>query len=230
MQFVDAVQEYSRTHTHVREALECIEKSFEELGDDCRRMCISFNGGKDCTVLLPLILTVKFKRSVAGKLNCLYCVNPDPFPEMEQFLEQSVSLYDLNLIRIPGPAKRALSELRSHEDGRLIEDIFMGTRSTDLRHPISHFQQTDSDWPSFRRVSPILNWSYGQVWSFILDLNVPYCSLYDRGYTSIGSLNNTTRNPKLKSRSSTGDEYYLPAHHLESGEHERSGRDAVQSR
>lgn len=229
MQFVDSVRRYSETNAHVRESLACIDKSFADVGDDCRKMCISFNGGKDCTVLLPLIHAVKVSRGVSGQINCLYIVNPDPFPEMEQFLEKSVSLFDLNLIKQEGPAKRALAQLKSSPVGELIQDIFMGTRSTDLKCQISQFQMTDGDWPSFRRVSPILNWSYRQVWSFILDLRIPYCSLYDTGYTSIGSLTNTWRNPKLKSSSPDGEEFYLPAHVLESAEHERCGRDSVQS-
>ena len=229
MQFADSVRRYSETHPHVRESLECIDASFSDLGNDLSKMCVSFNGGKDCTVLLPLIHAVKLSRSVSGQLNCLYIVNPDPFPEMERFLEQSVFLYNLNLVKLEGPAKTALTQLKSSPAGRLIQDIFMGTRSTDLKCQISHFQATDSDWPAFRRVSPILNWSYQQVWSFILDLQIPYCSLYDTGYTSIGSVTNTFRNPKLKSCSPTGEEYYLPAHVLESAEHERCGRDSVQS-
>ena len=48
---------------------------------------------------------------------------------------------------------------------------------------LSSFTMTDADWPQFMRVNPILDWSYINVWSCIRSLCVPYCSLYDNGYT-----------------------------------------------
>ncbi|HHK41453.1 MAG TPA: phosphoadenylyl-sulfate reductase, partial [Planctomycetaceae bacterium] len=36
------------------------------------------------------------------------------------------------------------------------------------------------------KVSPLANWTKSQVWQFIVDHDVPYNPLHDRGYTSIG--------------------------------------------
>jgi len=36
------------------------------------------------------------------------------------------------------------------------------------------------------KVNPLLNWNKGQVWKFILDNDVPYNELHDRGFPSIG--------------------------------------------
>ena len=36
------------------------------------------------------------------------------------------------------------------------------------------------------KISPIADWTWKQVWDYVKANKVPYCSLYDKGYTSIG--------------------------------------------
>jgi len=50
------------------------------------------------------------------------------------------------------------------------------------------------------RVNPILDWSYADVWTFLRATKVPYCALYDEGYTSIGAVNNTVPNRSVHLR------------------------------
>lgn len=85
---------------------------------------------------------------------------------------------------------------------------------------------TDTDWPQFMRIFPILDWHYSDIWDYIHTFRLPYCNLYDVGYTSLGSVKNTQRNPQLLMHNSKvlSSENYLPAYKLIDQNLERSGR------
>lgn len=52
-----------------------------------------------------------------------------------------------------------------------------------------------------------------------------YCSMYDEGYTSLGGVSDTLRNPKLMYTDEDGNEKYRPAYVLVLDEEERLGRE-----
>ncbi len=184
-------------------------------------LCISFNGGKDCTALLALYYAAVMRKypSFAGKLNALYVQSDSPFPEAEDFISECTEKYNLNVIKINSNIKKALEFLKvSHPR---IRGILMGTRKHDpYSERLNLFSPTDPGWPSYMRINPILNWHYSDVWSLLKECKIPYMSLYDRGYTSIGSRHNTMPNPAL--RMENGE--YKPAHMLEDESREREGR------
>lgn len=78
------------------------------------------------------------------------------------------------------------------------------------------------------RVNPILNWEYGHVWHFLRTFNLPYCILYDQGFTSLGKVTDTRPNPALlrKPMSAENGESlsYWPAYMLADWSLERAGR------
>jgi len=182
-------------------------------------VALSFNGGKDCCVLLHLLYLVLAKHSPFSKLKILYFTHDNSFPEVDAFVEKCIKTYDANISFIKVPMKQALLELVEVHG---VKAVFMGTRSTDPRSStLTEFAPTDTHhgWPSFVRVNPILTWNYEDVWKFMRALNVPYCELYDRGYTSIGSTTDTVPNPALCTGAG-----FDPAYKLLDGTKERAGR------
>ncbi|KAI9551950.1 hypothetical protein GHT06_022287 [Daphnia sinensis] len=192
-------------------------------------VCVSFNGGKDCSALLHLIHAAWTKRNKGSttdglRLRALYIRGQDPFPEMEQFIEDTRQRYNLELWTVPGPVRSGLKmALNEHPE---IKAILMGTRRSDPHAAnLQAFQMTDDGWPSVMRVSPILDWSYQQVWLLLRQLNLPYCNLYDKGYTSVGNRGNTQPNAALRVIDpATGLETYRPAYLLHDCMAERQGR------
>ena len=185
-------------------------------------LSLSYNGGKDCLVLLILLLATlnrypptPFPRT----LNCIYIVPPHPFPEVDAFVAHTSNTYSLTLTRSPLPMRPALSAYLSSNPS--LRAVFVGTRRTDPHGSrLAPFDETDGDWPRFMRVHPVLEWHYAEIWAFIRRMGIEYCGLYDRGYTSLGGTTDTLPNPALKENG-----HFRPAYELVSDGEERLGRE-----
>lgn len=109
----------------------------------------------------------------------------------------------------------------------------LGTRKGDPNCGEQETFAPSSTWMPvpFMRVNPILNWEYGHVWHFLRTFNLPYCSLYDQGYTSLGKMSQTLPNPALRRKTlsthqthDTEGESFWPAYMLTDWSLERAGR------
>jgi FAD synthetase len=73
-------------------------------------VCVSFNGGKDCSALLHLIHAAWIRRRSSFvstdrlRLRALYIRGQDPFPEMEQFIEDTRQRQPFFLVLFPIPS------------------------------------------------------------------------------------------------------------------------------
>jgi FAD synthetase len=155
------------------------------------RIATAFNGGKDATVVLHLALA-----AAAGEaVQCMYLVEEDAFPEVDSFVRETATTYGVKIVEQEGGFK---SGIKAVVEERGIIAFVMGTRRSDPHAAeLNPFTQSTAGWPDFMRVNPILDWDYAVVWEFIRVFEVPYCQLYDRGYTSIGNVRNTLPNPAL---------------------------------
>ena len=242
-------------------------------------LSLSYNGGKDCLVLLILYLAAlhtHFTRPTNRRkdddpfptsIPSIYAKPPDPFPAVTTFVESSSEAYHLDLTHIstnPGP--RLTTQLKSHSSPPSpsnplhnppsttssrpivtfrdafalylsqhpdIRAIFVGTRRTDPHGGhLTHFDRTDHNWPDFMRIHPVIDWHLSEIWCFLRSPHLRerdgsqlvYCTMYDEGYTSLGGVDDTLKNPKLRYTDEQGRVYFRPAYELTEDEEERLGR------
>eukprot|EP00455_Lapot_gusevi_P013403 TRINITY_DN1651_c0_g1_i3.p1 TRINITY_DN1651_c0_g1~~TRINITY_DN1651_c0_g1_i3.p1 ORF type:complete len:246 (+),score=33.96 TRINITY_DN1651_c0_g1_i3:89-826(+) len=207
---------------HILHSLAVIRNIFRQFGP--AGVAFSFNGGKDSTIALHLVRAVldelKEEMPTEGlKSICvIYFSIPNQFPDVEAFMEETSKKYDFSIITINGSYKEGLQHLlQTHP----LHAIIMGQRKIDPEASrLEEVSPTDPGWPQFLRVNPILNWTYDEVWQFLKSNNLSYCTLYDQGYTSLGSTQDTLPNPALRTAEGT----YLPADQLHDDLLERAGR------
>jgi FAD synthetase len=134
----------------------------------CRleEISISYNGGKDCLVLLVLFLAAlaTYPKQLPRRLQTVYIISPHPFAEVDTFVDSSSLEYQLDLARYAMPMKAAFAQYL--QDKPNVKVIFVGTRRTDPHGELlTHFDMTDHGWPSFMRVHPVIDWHYAEIWA-----------------------------------------------------------------
>ncbi|PVI03513.1 adenine nucleotide alpha hydrolases-like protein [Periconia macrospinosa] len=229
----------------IRLSLQVIAEALERY--QLPELSLAYNGGKDCLVLLILYLYALHKKGLTPAdpnahpdtaIKCVYIQAKHPFQEVEDFVESSVKLYSLSLLEYAKSMKTAFTDYL--HDTPSVKAIFVGTRRTDPHgEHLKHFDPTDHGWPAFMRIHPVIDWHYVDIWTFIRHFNIPYCELYDRGYTSLGGTDDTQPNPALVEKPSensmngstngTGaanpSSHFRPAYELVDDDEERLGRD-----
>jgi FAD synthetase len=200
-------------------AIQHLKRAFALYGED---LALSFNGGKDSTVVLHLL---RAAASLAGGSNeegakacrfqTFFFPKADDFKEITDFVEETAKKLGLEI--------KHFINVGFKEGVGSYKAIVLGTRHGD---PNAHGQETfcpsSEGWPPFMRINPVLDWSYSEVWRFLRECQVEYCSLYDLGFTSIGSTKDTVPNANLLISKEEGT--YEPAYKLVQGEQERAGR------
>lgn len=218
---------------HALRSLETLESALRLHTPE--NICVAFNGGKDATVVLHLTLAAIAHHvyscapsATSGpltKLNCLYLAGSpgENFEQVDTFVQQTVAATPaLNCVTVPLGIRQGSAEFVKTRAG--ICAFVMGTRRTDpYSGTLERFEPSSPDWPSFMRVNPILDWTYNQIWNFLLTFEIPFCSMYSHGYTSIGSVNTTRPNPMLCQKVDS-KETFQPAWMLEDEALERAGR------
>ena len=220
-------------HSHVlRQAMDVVKLAFQRYASG--QLAVAFNGGKDCTVLLDLVIRTWYERSSQANnstvqrsldsatvpILAVYFRSRPQFSEVEDFIQEKIRELAIPLEIYDGDLKESLAKFtRRHPS---IQGIFMGTRCDDpWSQHLQSFSPTDPSWPSVMRILPLLNMSYHHIWLYLREFDVSYCKMYDIGYSSIGWKGNTFINPRLIVREVDGKVEYKPAYLLENSDEER---------
>ncbi|KAL0212710.1 hypothetical protein RCL1_006336 [Eukaryota sp. TZLM3-RCL] len=241
-QIVDSVHRLLSTSLSplIKQSLSILEDAFQRYPDN---LIISFNGGKDNTVVFYLCVyfLTKLSNNFASQSQTITSSSvfidsaPDTpsnyflgipivffdvhpcFTDVISFMDSLAKSINFSIHRLTGSFVDCLQTLIKFNRHAVIT----GIRSTDPHSKsLSPIAPSSPGWPQVVRISPILNWSYDAVWKFLLATELPYCCLYSLGYTSLGAPDDTIPNPILRQ----DDGSFLHANCLSDEEHERSGR------
>ena len=179
MQADRAVLEYTSRSAVIEDAVASLlghlVLTWPSLASRLDDISLSYNGGKDCLVLLILYLCTLATNprqptpssELKGRLQSVYIVPIHPFPEVDAFVRRTSESYHLDLTRYPAPMRTAFEDYL--RDRPRIKAVLVGTRRTDPHgEHLTHFDRTDGGWPPFMRVHPIIDWHYAEIWAVSL--------------------------------------------------------------
>ncbi|CEM06680.1 unnamed protein product [Vitrella brassicaformis CCMP3155] len=179
----------------------------------------------DEEVPVDTLLAEGYGELLTGRCRAIYFENNQTeFQEVRDFVWDTQRQYDIDLMVFHSNFVDGLSECLGLQEEQYGNDklaFVLGTRRGDPNCGDQGWFEPSSTWmPPFMRVNPILDWDYGSVWHFLRTHGLPYCRLYDEGYTSLGRKDNTWKNPALRNE----DGSYQPAYLLADWAKERAGR------
>lgn len=192
------------------ESLKIIEKAFALFNGS---LATTFTGGKDSLIVLHLV-----KRSCGGAIP-IPVINIDTtvkFPEIYEFRDFITREWNLDLrivanreaagrISIAANKGECCKLLKIDVLANAIRDnkiaaLMTGVRrdEQEARAAETHFAKKDN--PPHTRVNPILDFTEEDVWAYIKKYDLPFCTLYNEGYRSLGCMPCTVKNPSGSER------------------------------
>jgi phosphoadenosine phosphosulfate reductase len=180
---------------------------------------VGWTGGKDSTVVLALWRELLAAKRPGAPVRALNLDTGCKFPEVLAFRDRVAREWDIDLhivrpeveldryplaidpVACCGDLK--IRPLNEAVRGLSIPALLTGVRTDE--NPDRADRPWLEDHGDHVRVLPILEWTELDIWTFLVREAIPWCTLYDQGYRSLGCIPCTSR----------------------SGHGERSGRDAA---
>lgn len=155
---------------------------------------VAFSGGKDSIVLLDLVLKSGVRHTAHFNVTTV-----DP-PELLRFIRDN---YPRNVVQWEKPEKTMWQLIREKmmPPTRKVRYCcqYLKERGGKGRFVVTGIRWAESAKRSQRRMTetcfrdsrkrylnPIIEWSDADIWQYIRENRLPYCRLYDEGFTRIG--------------------------------------------
>jgi len=151
---------------------------------------LAFSGGKDSVVIYDLAVKANVR------FDAHYCVSPIDPPQIYQFIKEHYPdvQWDYHargfwklVVKKGLPLRQARWCCQIiKEAGGVGRTVIVGNRMAEgnKRRKQSFVEMTRNGQKLY--VRPILRFTNSEVWQYIQENNLPYCSLYDEGFTRIG--------------------------------------------
>ena len=168
---------------------------------------VGWTGGKDSTVVLALWREVLGVQRPGASVRALNLDTGCKFPEVLAFRDQMAREWavDLHIVRPEVEQDRyplavdpvaCCGDLKIRPLNAAIARLAIPALLTGVRAD-ENPDRADRPWLEDHgdhvRVLPILEWTELDIWTFMVRENIPWCSLYDHGYRSLGCVPCTSR-------------------------------------
>jgi len=166
------------------------------------RTAVAWTGGKDSTVALHLYLEVLRERGETSRAVALSLDTGRKFPATVAFRDRLAAAWDIDLRVIrpaPGAGEKAdpsdktacclllkIAPLRLALAEYKISGLITGIRADEHASREGRPVFEERRVPDYTSVNAILPWTLLDIWAYVADRGLPYCELYDQGYTSLG--------------------------------------------
>jgi len=190
----------------IKKAKSVIKKAYSLYPKE--KIALGFTGGKDSTVLLHLVRSV-FDEKIPFPV--MFNDSTMEFPEIYKFVKKIKKLWNLKLIVVKHDKKslekfnkiidlqekQRLSWLMKIESiNNFIKKYHPSVIMSGIRldeHEARSKEKFFSKRKDHLKIHPILLFTEKDIWEYIHRFDVPYVSLYDKGYRSLGEKNFTKK-------------------------------------
>lgn len=144
-------------------------------------MGLAFKGGKESIIVLHKYIYLN---------PIVFTITGNFFQELNDYMKDIEDLYNITILKFQTLDKAIVYLKTKH-----CYTIITGCKNTDIGWYNKEIYQSMS--PSYHGMecfNPILSFTYHDTWHYIEQENLPVCSLYSIGYTSLGAKNYTFPN------------------------------------